>query len=155
MVVFSIPWILRTAKDTFEGKADFNRAGVLEHITLWLNSIAENSDRAPVLLVGSRKDQIPGITREDLKLSNAELAISNTSIKEANKILGEHIRSMPVYTSKRLNLHFPEQPEGSLYALAAVLAPAIHCTMTPLRRIGNRGLSSCLVFRRGQQVPRL
>ena len=114
VVVFSIPWILITGKDAFDGKADFNRAGVLENITLWLNSIAENSDGAPVLLIASRKDQIPGV---DLTMSNAELAVKNKSIKKVHNIVREHITSMPVYTSGRLNLHFPEQPEGSLYAL--------------------------------------
>ena len=118
-VVFNIPWLLRKVADASDGKADCSRKGVLDHLDLWLTSIAQNSKRAPVFLVGSCKDLIPGWDPEvHLKMDNAELAISNESIKEAHEIIRDHIINMPVYHltdgsgEKKLNLHLPNQPEG-------------------------------------------
>ena len=79
------------------------------HLTFWLNSIGTNaSSHAPlVLLVGTHKDQV--IDSCDLQKSNSELVRTNDTIRQANKMIGDIITSLPVYKSKKLSIHIPNQ----------------------------------------------
>ena len=81
------------------------------HLTFWLNSIGANaSSHAPlVLLVGTHKDEVIGSC--DLQKSNSELARTNDTIRQANEMIGDIVTSLPVYQSKRLKIHMPNQRE--------------------------------------------
>ena len=105
-LVFNLEWLLTDSDD--DDDAERNRQGTIKFIDFWLNSIARNSKGAPVLLIGTHKDKVAGC--DYLRKTNLELFTCNPDIKRAHKIIADYVKSMPVYKSKILNLHFPKQP---------------------------------------------
>ena len=93
------------------------------HLTFWLNSIGTNaSSHAPlVLLVGTHKDEV--IDSCDLQKSNSELVRTNDTIRQANKMIGDIVTSLPVYKSNKLKIHMPNQ--RALNHVCCVCAAAV------------------------------
>ena len=118
-LVFNLKWLLELKCDS---RRDRNQKDTLRIIDVWLNSIARYSGGAPVLLIGTHKDEV--VKGADLTKSNLELAMKNKEIQLANTIIGKHIKSMNVYQRKRLNLHLPEQP-----SLLHMLCNAVPCSV--------------------------
>ena len=119
-VVFNLEWLLdmHQCDARCKGDCERNQKDSLKFVDFWLNSIARNSGGAPVTLIATHKDIVA--SGADLQKSNIELAMSNEKIKLANKIIGNHIKNMPVYKTRQLNLKLPEQP-SLLHALCIVV----------------------------------
>ena len=129
VVVFNLEWLLgkHTCNSRCDKDCERNEKDTILFIKFWLNSIARNSNGAPVVLIGSHKDKV--VSGADLTTkSNVELATSNGDIERANKIIGQHVRSMKVYQQKLLNLCLPEQPR-SLHTICLVVQVAVHMLM--------------------------
>ena len=105
LLVFNIEWLLN---DIHDSESERNQEHTLRFIESWVNIIGRNSGDAPLLLLGTHKDNVIGET--DRFKSNIELARTNEKIKLAHKIIGNCITSMPVYKQKKLRLHFPFTP---------------------------------------------
>ena len=121
-VVFNLEWLLdmHQCDARCKGDCERNQKDSLKFVDFWLNSIARNSGGAPVTLIATHKDIV--VSEADLKKTNAELAMSNERIKRANTIIGDHIKSMPVYKTRQLNLQLPKQP-SLLHVLCTVAFP--------------------------------
>ena len=111
-LVFNLEWLLNKHKS--ESDPMCNQENTLRFVKFWLNSIAQNSGGAPVLLIATHKDKV--INNADRSKSNADLARTNDDIKRAHKIIGDCITSMRVYSHKKLRLHMPPQP-GPLHTV--------------------------------------
>ena len=139
-VVFNLMCLLSMYDD-----CGLNQKQTIMAIDFWLNSIARNSNGAPVLLIATHKDKV--VSGADLTKGNADLAASNEEIKRANAILADHIKGMKVFQSKLLNLHFPKQP-SSLHVLCAAVPIfcSLHSLFTFICRWNRRGQPGLLVL---------
>ena len=135
-VVFNLAWLLDIHQCDAHCKKDCerNQKHSLKFVDFWVNSISRNSGGAPVLLIATHKDIV--VSETDLQKNNVELAMSNENIKLANKIIGDHIKSMPVYKTRQLNLKLPNQP-SSLHVLftAVILVMCLRYCMPQLSQV--------------------
>ena len=92
----------------------------------WLNSIARYSGGAPVILIGTHKDQV--VDPADLTKTNAVLAKTNPKIKGLHDRVRDRVKSLRVYKLKKLRLHMPPQP--SLFCI--VLYSHVNLLLTML-----------------------
>ena len=95
-LVFNLKWLLDKQEHT------------LRFFKFWGNSIARFSGGAPVILIGTHKDQV--VSSADLLKSNAELARTNPAIKGAQDTIGHNMSGLRVYKLNKLRLHTPPQP---------------------------------------------
>ena len=109
-LAFNLEWLLNA--DVSDAVSEHNQERTLHFVKLWLNSVAQNSGGATVILIGTHKDQVVGV--DDMAKSNAKLASTSNVIARAHKLIGECISQMPDYTRKKLRLHMPPQP-GELH----------------------------------------
>ena len=135
-VVFNLAWLLNMHQCDASCKKDCerNQKHSLKFVDFWVNSISRNSGGAPVLLIATHKDIV--VSETDLQKNNVELAMSNEKIKLANTIIGNHIKSMPVYKTRQLNLKLPKQP-SSLHVLftAVILVMCLRYCMPQLSQV--------------------
>ena len=125
MSIYLVVFNLRSLLDNPEGKAwDF--------FDFWSNSIARYSGGAPVILIGTHKDQVVGPA--DLGKSNAELVQTNKRIKCLTDRIRDRVKSLRVYKLKKLDLHFPEQPSLFYIICAASSIRGLQCFLTSLCR---------------------
>ena len=87
--------------------SDAEKEGTLYYVTFWANAIGWSALQSPVVLVGTHKDAV--IEPCDAQKSNIELALTNDDMQRAHKIIGDHVKSLQVYTEKKLKLHMPKQ----------------------------------------------
>ena len=111
-LAFNLEWLLNT--DISDPASEHTQERTLHFVKLWLNSVAQNSGGATVVLIGTHKDQVVGA--DDLVKSNADLAVTNDDIARAHELIGKCISEMPDYTREKLRLHKPPQP-GQLPAV--------------------------------------
>ena len=110
LVVFNLEWLLDKRICNSECKSDCekNQEQSLRFFKFWGNSIARFSGGAPVILIGTHKDQV--VSGADLLKSNAELASTNPVIKGAQDTIGRNMKGLRVYKLNKLRLHTPPQP---------------------------------------------
>ena len=124
VVVFNLEWLLgkHTCNSQCDKDCERNKKDTIRFIKFWLNSIARNSNGAPVLMIGTHKDTV--VSGADLTMKNVKLATSNGDIKRANDIIGHCVSGMKVYQQKQLKLHLPEQPSSlhTIYLGVSVVA---------------------------------
>ena len=110
LVVFNLEWLLNKHECNSECKpnCEKNQKHTVRFSKFWMNSIARYSGGAPVILIGTHKDQV--VVGADLKKSNAELARTNPAIKRAQETIGRHTTGLRVYKLNKLRLHMPSQP---------------------------------------------
>ena len=112
-LAFNLEWLLNT--DISDPASEHTQERTLHFVKLWLNSVAQNSGGATVVLIGTHKDKVVGA--DDLKKSNKDLARTSDVIARAHKLIGDCISEMPDYTRKKLRLHMPLQPGQLLSVL--------------------------------------
>ena len=134
LVVFNLEWLLDKHKCNSECKPDCekNQEHTLRFFKFWGNSIARFSGGAPVILIGTHKDQV--VSGADLLKSNAELARTNAAIKRAQDTIGRNMRGLGVFKLNNLRLHMPPQP-CSFGIVLCVLKSHINFLLILLRDI--------------------
>ena len=108
-LAFNLEWLLNA--DVSNPASEHTQERTLHFVKLWLNSVAQNSGGATVVLIGTHKDHVVGA--DDLVKSNADLASTNDDIARAHELIGKCISEMPDYTRKKLRLHMPPKPGQS------------------------------------------
>ena len=122
LLVFNLKWLLNKHKCGSKCKRDCEctREHTIRFIKFWLNSIARNSCGAPVLLIGTHKDEV--ISPDESLKSNADLAKTNKDIAGAHKDVGDLVTHSRMYKLNKLQLYRPLQPQSlSLTAMPLVL----------------------------------
>ena len=139
-LVFNIEWLLNKHKCGSKCKCkcsckpkckrecacghecEHNQKHTLGFIEFWLNSIARNADRAPVVLIGTHKDLV--VSHDGyLQQTNVQL-MEHADIASAHHIIGEHIQKMAVYKKHQLNL-FPKN-SSSLFRMCCFMMFTVH-----------------------------